>query len=409
MNNLLPFEWIAAIRFLREGRLQSLFIISGVSIGVAVIVFMSALLTGLQANLFKRVLSSQPHITLERPKQVATPQRQVVPGTSVLSTVQKPAQRLSSVDQWQKIRDEMRNRSDILAVSPTVAGPAFVVRGDASQAISLTGIDAEQYIKIVPLPEKIVTGTFRMNNTDMLVGVQLAEDLGVQLGDKLRVTTAAGGSLTLTIVGIFDFGNRGANQRTVYVALSTAQSLLNLIGGVSSIDLTTVEPFQAEVVAQSIAASTGLNALSWIASNNQLFIALNAQTLSSQVIRLFVALSVAAGIASVLVVSVVQKRKEIGILRAMGGSRGQILRVFLIQGAIVGLLGSLLGSMLATAMVSIWGTIAKNPDGTAMFIIDVNVSLYLWASLIATITGLAAAATPAVRAAKLDPVDAIRG
>ncbi len=409
MNNLLPFEWIAAIRFLREGRLQSLFIISGVSIGVAVIVFMSALLTGLQANLFKRVLSSQPHITLERPKQVATPQRKAAPGRSVLSTVQKPAQRLSSVDQWQKIRDEMRNRTDILAVSPTVAGPAFVVRGDASQAISLTGIDAEQYIKIVPLPEKIVTGTFRMNNTDMLVGIQLADDLGVQLGDKLRVTTAAGGSLTLTIVGIFDFGNRGANQRTVYVALSTAQNLLNLIGGVSSIDLTTVEPFQAEVVAQSIAASTGLNALSWIASNNQLFVALNAQTLSSQVIRLFVALSVAAGIASVLVVSVVQKRKEIGILRAMGGTRGQILRVFLIQGAILGLLGSMLGSMMATAMVSIWETIAKNPDGTPMFVIDVNVSLYLWAALIATITGLAAAATPAVRAARLDPVDAIRG
>ena len=405
----MPFEWIAAIRFLREGRLQSLFIISGVSIGVAVIVFMSALLTGLQANLFKRVLSSQPHITLERPKQVATPQRKVTPGQAVLSAVQKPAQRLSSVDQWQKIRDEMRNRTDILAVSPTVAGPAFVVRGDASQAISLTGIDAEQYIKIVPLPEKIVTGTFRMNNTDMLVGVQLADDLGVQLGDKLRVATAAGGNLTLTIVGIFDFGNRGANQRTVYVALSTAQNLLNLIGGVSSIDLTAVEPFQAEVVAQSIKASTGLNAVSWIASNNQLFVALNAQTLSSQVIRLFVALSVAAGIASVLVVSVVQKRKEIGILRAMGGSRGQILRVFLIQGAIVGLLGSLLGSMLATAMVSIWETVAKNPDGTPMFVIDVNVSLYLWAALVATITGLAAAATPAVRAARLDPVAAIRG
>ena len=409
MNNLLPFEWIAAIRFLREGRLQSLFIISGVAIGVAVIVFMSALLTGLQGNLFKRVLSSQPHITLERPKPIATPQRKSESGQSVLSTVQKPAQRLSSVDQWQKIRDEVHSRTDVLAVSPTVTGPAFAVRGDASQAISLTGIDAEQYVQIVPLPEKIIAGTFRMNNTDMLVGTQLADDLGVQLGDKLRVATAAGGNLTLTIVGIFDFGNRGANQRTVYVALSTAQNLLKLIGGVSSIDLTAVEPFQAEVVAQSIAASTGLNAVSWIASNSQLFVALNAQTLSSQVIRLFVALSVAAGIASVLVVSVVQKRKEIGILRAMGGTRGQILRVFLIQGAIVGLLGSLLGSMMATAMVSLWETIAKNPDGTPMFVIDVNVSLYFWAALIATITGLAAAATPAVRAARLDPVAAIRG
>ncbi len=409
MNNLLPFEWIAAIRFLREGRLQSLFIVAGVAIGVAVIVFMSALLAGLQANLFKRVLSSQPHITLERPKQLAVPQRVPLPGESMLSTIQKPAQRLSSVDQWQKIRDEMLARADILAVSPTVSGPAFVVRGDASQAISLTGIDADQYIKIVPLPEKIIAGTFRMTNTDILIGIQLADDLGVQLGDKLRVATANGGNLTLTIVGIFDLGSRGANQRNSYVALSTAQNLLNLIGGVTSIDLTVVEPFQAEIIAQSIAASTGLTALSWIANNNQFFLALNAQTLSSRLIRFFVALSVAAGIASVLVVSVVQKSKEIGILRAMGGSRGQILRVFLIQGALVGLLGSLLGSAMATVMISVWSNVAKNPDGTPMFVLNVGMNLYLWTAFIATITGLAAAATPAMRAAKLDPVAAIRG
>lgn len=207
MSDLLPFEWIAAIRFLREGRMQSLFIISGVAIGVAVIVFMSALLAGMQANIFKRVLTSQPHITLERPKQVARPQRTDTPGESVLATVQKPSQRMSSVDQWQKIRDEARRRPDVVAVSPTVAGPAFVVRGDASQAISLVGIDPEQYVKIVPLPDKIVAGTFRMTNTDMLIGIQLADDLGVQLGDKLRVATAAGGNLTLTIAGIFDMGS----------------------------------------------------------------------------------------------------------------------------------------------------------------------------------------------------------
>jgi lipoprotein-releasing system permease protein len=408
MNNLLPFEWIAALRFLREGRMQSLFIVAGVAIGVAVIVFMSALLAGLQSNLFKRVLSSQPHITLERPKQVATPQRESSAGETILSIIQKPAQRLSSVDQWQKIRNEMQTRADVVAVSPTVTGSAFVVRGDASQAISLTGIDVEQYIKIVPLPEKIVAGTFRMSNTDILIGKQLGEDLGVQIGDKLRVTTAAGGNLTLTIVGIFDLGNRGANQRTAYVALPTAQNLLNLIGGVSSIDLTVVEPFQAEVIAQSIAASTGLNAISWIAGNDQVFLALNAQNLSSRIIRFFVALSVAAGIASVLV-SVVQKSKEIGILRAMGGSRGQILRVFLIQGAIVGLIGSLLGSALGTALIPLWGIVAKNTDGTPMFIITVSTSLYLWTALIATVTGIASAAIPALRAARLDPVAAMRG
>jgi lipoprotein-releasing system permease protein len=409
MNDLLPFEWIAAIRFLREGRLQSLFIISGVAIGVAVIVFMSALLAGMQANIFRRVLTSQPHITLQRPKEVARPQRADEPGQSVLATVQKPSQRLSTVDQWRKVRDDMRRRPDVLAVSPTVTGPAFVIRGDANQAISLIGIDPEEYIKIVPVPEKLVAGTFRMTNTDMLVGTQLAEDLGVQLGDKLRVATAAGGSLTLTIAGIFDMGSRGVNQRNVYVLLATAQNLLHLIGEVSSVDLTVPDPMQAEVVARSIANETGLDALSWIANNNQLFVALNAQTFTSEMIRLFVALSVAAGIASVLVVSVVQRSKEVGILRAMGGSRGQLLRVFLIQGAVVGLLGSLIGSTMATGLITAWRAVAKNPDGTPMFPLTIDPRLYAWAALVATLTGLLAAVTPAIRAARLEPVVAIRG
>jgi lipoprotein-releasing system permease protein len=409
MNDLLPFEWIAAIRFLREGRLQSLFIISGVAIGVGVIVFMSALLAGMQANLFRRVLSSQPHIVLERPKDVARPLRQEDASTAVLATVQKPTQRLTSVDQWQKVRDDVRRRSDVVAVSASVTGPAFVVRGDGTAAISLIGIDPDEYIKIVPLPEKIVAGTFRMTNTDMLIGIQLADDMGVQLGDKLRVATAAGGNLTLTIVGVVDLGSRAANQRNVYVLLSTAQNLLNLIGGVSSIDLTVTDPFNAEIVAQSIANETGLEALSWMTTNQQFFLGLNAQKFSSALIRVFVGLSVAAGIASVLVVSVVQRSKEVGILRAMGGSRGQILRVFLIQGAVVGLLGSLIGSALGMALLSAWKMVAKNPDGTPMFIIDVDPQLFVWAAVVATLTGLVAAVTPALRAARLDPVVAIRG
>jgi lipoprotein-releasing system permease protein len=256
---------------LREGRLQTLFIISGVAIGVGVIIFMSALLSGLQANLFYRLLSSQPHITLERPKQIVTPLRKVEPGQQLLASVQKPAQRISSVDQWQKVMQQMRQRKEVIAVSPTVTGPAFVVKGASNQAISLTGIDVDQYIKIVPLPEKIVAGTHRVTNTDIIIGTQLAEDMGMQLGDKLRVATTAGANRTLTIVGIFDFGNRNANQRTVFVLLSTAQNLLNLAGGVTSIDMTIVDPYAAESVAQSIASETGLNALSWIVANSQFF------------------------------------------------------------------------------------------------------------------------------------------
>jgi len=409
MNRLLPIEWVAALRFLAEGRLQTLFIAGGVAIGVAVIVFMSALLTGMQANLFKRVLSSQPHVVLSRPKDVARVLRTAGPGEFAVAVVQKRTQLQASVDQWQKVRDRMRRHAEVLAVSPTATGPALVLRGDANQAVTLIGIDAVQYARIVPLPDKIVAGRYRVASTDMLIGTQLADDLGVMPGDKLRLSTASGAATTLTVTGVFDLGAKSVNQRNVYVELATAQSLLRLPGGVSAIDLTVDDPFRAEEVAQSIAEDTGLLAESWIKTNNQFFLGLNAQRISSILIRVFVGLSVAAGIASVLVVSVVQRSKEIGILRAMGGTRGQVLRIFLIQGGVVGFAGSLIGCSIGAGMLALWRLAAKNPDGTPMFPVEFDYSLFFWSALIATLTGVVAAMTPAIRAARLDPVVAIRG
>jgi len=403
----MPFEWIVATRFLREGRMQSLFIITGAAIGVAVIVFMSALLDGMQMNLFRRLLSSQPHIVLERPKDAARPLRP--PTSTTMSRLQTPQQRPATIDQWQKVRDEMLMRSDVDAVAAIVTGPAFVVRGATNQAVSMTGIEPDAYARIVPLREKVVAGRYSITNSDMLIGQQLAGDLGVVPGDRLRLVAASGASVILNISGLVDLGSRGANQRAVYVQLSTAQNLQQLPGAVSAIQLTVIDPFQAESIASAVAAQTGLDALSWIATNNQFFLGLNAQRFTSELIRLFVGLSVAAGIASVLVVSVVQRSKEIGILRAMGGSRGQILRVFLLQGAIVGLLGSVVGSALASVLLAGWRFVAKNPDGTPMFAIDIGAGLYWLAALVATATGVLAAVAPALRAARLQPVEAIRG
>jgi lipoprotein-releasing system permease protein len=131
-----------------------------------------------------------------------------------------------------------------------------------------------------------------------------------------------------------------------------------------------------------------------------------AQILANRLIRFFVGLTVALGIASVLVVSVVQKAKEIGILRAMGTARAQILRVFLIQGAFMGLTGALAGALLAWGFLLLWRGVARNPDGTPLFIVVIEPSLFAMACVGATII---AAAVPARRAAQLDPAVAIRG
>jgi lipoprotein-releasing system permease protein len=409
MNSWAPFEWIAAIRFLREGRMQTLFILVAVAIGVAVIVFMSAMLSSLQANFIKRVLTSQPHIQLVPAEDVARPLRASTASLIAAPVTQRPAQRVRSIDQWQKIRKQLAAWPGIVAVSPTMAASALAIRGDASRSIALTGIDPEVYFQIVRIPDHIITGHPRVLTDDILVGTDLAKELGAVLGDKINVSTATGVSRILTITGIFDLGNKGANQRSTFVALRTAQALSNRVGGITTLDLTVNDVYAAETIAQSVQAATGIEADSWIKSNAQFFSAVNAQTTSNTLIRIFVALSVAFGIASVLVVSVIQRSKDIGILRAMGTSQGQVLRIFLLQGGLLGLMGSIIGAVAGGSAVVVWHRVLRQADGSELFPLVIQPSLFFYAVSLAALTGVAAAAIPALRAAKLDPAVAIRG
>ncbi len=408
-----PFEWIVALRFLREGRIQTAFILSGIALGVAVIVFMSALLVGVQANFMQRVLTGQAHIQLLPAKEVVRPLQMFSVATTTAvrydAIVQAPLQRLKSIDQWQSIAQQIGRMPEVLVVSPAATGAGFILRGETSRAISMIGIKPELYFQIVPMADKIIRGSLRLTGADMLIGSELATDLGVSIGDPLHVAAAAGTATILRVTGIFDLGNKGANARTTFVALRTAQSLLGLVGGVSVLDVTVQDIYAAETIAARIRATTGTDAQSWIATNAQFFVAVGAQQSSNTVIRLFVALSVALGIASVLVVSVVQKSREIGILRAMGISRGQILRVFLLQGGLLGLGGALVGAVLGALGLLLWQQLQRNADGTPLFPLSFDPGLFISALALSMLTGLVSAFIPALRAARLDPVVAIRG
>lgn len=408
----LPFEWIVATRFLREGRLQTLFIIVGAALGVAVIVFMSALMTGLQQSFIQRVLSAQGHIRLLPRRDVPRPLRQgaaAPPGVVEGATVQPPAQRLKPLDQWQAVAAQVRAMPEVVQVAPVAGGSALIARGTTSRAVAVTGIVPESYFPVVALDRKVVRGTAAIGGNDILIGTQLATDLGLDIGDTLRLANAVGAATTLTIVGLLDVGNKAGNERSTFVTLRTAQTLLGIPGGVTSLEVSIGDAYAATEVASRIVAATGVEADSWITANSEIFTAINAQNSSNDAIRFFVGLSVAFGIASVLAVVVVQKSGEIGILRAMGISQSQILRVFLLQGGLLGLAGSALGSGIGAGVLVLWQRSAHSADGSPLFALALTPSLFAWALLLATLTGLVASVAPARRAAQLDPVVAIRG
>ena len=404
----MSFEWILALRFLREGRMQTALIMAGTTMGVAVIIFISALMNGLQASLAGRTLSTQAHVTVRVPDDAPT---LVLArgGTGIIAAHVEPrVQRLRSIDQWEQVCREVALLPHVVDVSPLTTGSGFAFRGNASKAIAIMGILPERYERIVRIGDKLTAGQFRVGPGEAVIGCELANDLGAAVGDRIRILSSENRDDVFRITGVFDLGVKDLNRRWVIMAQRNAQSLLNLSGGVTHIDLTVDDIFAAESVATRIASLTGLTAESWMAVNTQLLTAFKNQTMTTRTVRVFLILIVALGIASVLVVSVVQKQREIGILRAMGTSPRRIMWVFLIQGGLVGATGALLGSGLAALMVYGASFALRQSDGSPLISGSIEPAYYLSAAAVAILTGLLAAVAPARRAAKMDPVEAIR-
>ena len=402
LRHSLWIEWRIALRFLADNPLQTLLISVAISVGAAVIVFITALMMGLQNNVIERTLGTQAHIRIEATQQhnnfSATPN-----GTYVWALESPRAQRLQTINNWQEVRDALDHYPGLHTVSPLISGPAFAQKGNARASVALMGIDPARYAGIIQLKDYLVEGRFSVGASDVMIGSKLAEDLGLRTGDKLRLDAGDNRQAIMDVAGVFELGVRELDSRYVYTDLKQAQTLLNLPGGITILELKISDVFTAEYWAQRIEQLTDLHVQSWMESNGQLLNALRSQTMTTQMIRVFVAMSVIFGIASVLAVSVVQRTREIGILRAMGSSQQQILRVFLLQGGLLGLCGSLLGVMVGYVLVQVFNGIDER-----LFVIRLEPSMLLSAILIATASGVIAAMVPARRAAQYDPAVAIR-
>jgi lipoprotein-releasing system permease protein len=405
----LGFEWTVALRFLREGRMQTALIIGGATVGVAVIFFITAVLVGVQSDLIRRVTGAQPHIILKPPEETVSPLIASTPDAPRVASVQARPQRLTTIDGWPVLARQTEATPGVIAIAAVASGSALAIKGDATRSIALLGTDLKRYMRVVRLDDKLAQGVLRLEPGDALVGLELARDLGAALGDRFRVQSADGTSQVFLIRGILDLGTRELNRRYVYVDLRAAQSILGIPGRITNIDIAVGNIMRADLIAARLRAQSGQLIETWIQTNQQVFAAINNQNIMTLLIRVFVTIVVALGIASVLVVSVVQKRKEIGILRAIGATRAQMLRVFLLQGAIVGVAGALLGSGLGLVLVSIFSRLLRSASGTPLFSLQFDPGLIGIVVAVSAVLGLLAAVLPARNAAHLDPAQAIRG
>ena len=219
------FELLLALRFLREGRTQSALIVGGVMVGVAVVVFISALVIGLQSNTINRTLGAQAHIVAKPVEPVARIQMVESAGTENIATLQVAPRKVRSIDNWQQIIAAYEGVPGVVAVSPMASGAAIALRGEGRNAVTVFGIDLPRYDRIVDLSNKLVAGKLRLEAGEVLVGTELARDLGASVGDRITISNGSAGANDgdrFQIVGTLDLGNLDLSRRAVYLPLHVA-------------------------------------------------------------------------------------------------------------------------------------------------------------------------------------------
>lgn len=394
------YEWMIALRFLLRGRAQTLLIVLGIAVGVAVQFFLSALISGLQVSLIDNTIGSAPHL-------LVLPADRLPAGAAGGGSARRDSGRvlideLTEIQSWQTYVDDLRRDRRVRRAAPVANGQGFIERGGAVVPVTVKGLVAPDGLDVYKIREKTVSGAPELASDTALLGRRIAERLTLSVGDKFVLRNDRGGRIVLRVGAVFDLGAAAGND-LVAAAMDPVRSFF-AIGGVSAVEAQVRDVFAAEEVARDYGRQYARVKLeSWQERNRQLLTGLRSQSTSSVTIQFFVIVSISLAIASVLGIAAVQKQRQLGILKAMGTTDRSASRIFVIQGLVLGGAGSLLG--LGLGLLMGWGFVA----GTgAAFGLEISARTLLTPILLALAAAVIASTIPARKAAALSPIEVIR-
>lgn len=400
----MPFMLKVAFRYLTANKSQTALLVTGVAVGVFVFVFMSALIGGLAVFLVQRTVGDVSHVTITAPDRDADAIVTSDGNGQLLVRQRSSGQRelLRTGDAFIPVIAAM---PEVATYSPQVVGNGFMIRGQVRAAVSVTGVEPDKVSAIANLEARLTSGTTDLTSSSILLGSKLAEDLGVAVGQVVRLQSDRGIERPFLVAGLFSIGVDALDSRAAFVTLSAARTLFEVPQGLSRIEIKLVDLYQADSVAARLAADTGLKATPWTANNAQLLDGLRAQASSGNLIKAFALITIVIGVASALSLSTYRRRPEIGIMRAMGASRGFVMLVFIVQGALIGVCGGLLGAGLGYLALSPFPVPELAPPGGLP--VDVRQGAYGLAFLLTTLAATLASILPSRGAAKVEPVTVI--
>lgn len=376
-----------ALRFLSSNKGQTLLIAFGIAIGVSVQIFIGSLIQGLQISLVDTTIGNQPQITIE-----------------------SLADDKLILDYETILKDISSNSEGVKFVSASADGPALMTVKEDTFSILVRGLSYQEAEGIYKIKKQLVDGNLPENKDETIIGTDLAEEANLAIGDELEVLAAFGETYTLKITGIFDLQVASLNSSWVLTSIETAQSMFSYGNAITGIEMQVDDVFAADTIAQDIQSKlpANLNVNNWKAENAALLSGLNGQSISSYMIQLFVMVSVLLGIASVLAITVVQKSRQIGILKAMGIQDRAASQIFLLQGFMLGIAGAILGVLLGLGLAFAFTKFAVNPDGNPVVPLFIDPAFIAFSASFAIVVSTLAALIPARRSSNLSPIEVIR-
>ncbi len=323
------------------------------------------------------------------------------------------ARYVAGIEYPKELREATSGFTDVTGVSEILEGAGVLDTGSRSHSVRLHGIRARDHIAVSDLEDQVIHGSmkdFRDDRLGMLVGNRIAERLRLEPGDRV-ILAGSHESLHLRVAGIFETGVSQIDKNRIYIDLSTARSFLRKLHGGSIFQVDIRQPDRAPAVAAQMQETLAHRVVSWQEREKVWLDVFKALRVSSAITVSTIILLSGLGMFNVFAIMVIEKTRDVAILRSMGFTPGDISSVFLWQGALVLALGVILGCLLAAASTYGISRIPLRIRGifsTDHFVVNWDLYHYIWAVAIAVIVVGVASWIPARRAARIEPAKIIR-
>ncbi|HEY0007388.1 MAG TPA: ABC transporter permease [Tepidisphaeraceae bacterium] len=408
-----------SMRYLLAHARQTLVCIAGVLISVTMFIVMTSMMSGFTDKFIIETVESSGHITVhDEPRQSQTPILQMhYPDPNALLALEgtKPRDVIEKIKNPTGLIAQLESMPGIVAAAPVVAGDAIATYGTKTATVAIYGVNPAKHLRVTTIGDDLVEGSFDRLETSadgIILGSGLVSVLGARLNDNLTLASPTGGRTLAKVVGIFSTGVTPVDYTRAYILQSSAETLLDKKNIVNEIVLRTTDYTQAREYAAQIESLCGYKTESWQEANANFLKIFRIQTIITYIITGALMIVAAFGVLNILIMAVLERVNDIAILKSFGLSRNDITKIYMVQGVVIGIIGSTLGLLCGKALVEILRRIPIKMEGLVKaegLLMSEHNSDYIASFVASMIVVLIAAVYPARRAATYDPVEVIRG